>query len=47
MFTHPQERVQRAVLHVLCDDHYWFALVENAKTGERTRERCQEIGEVM
>ncbi len=43
MFTHPQERVQRAVLHVLCDDHYRFALVENTKT----RGRRQEIGEVM
>ncbi len=47
MFTHPQERVQRAVLHVLCDDHYRFALVENTKTRERTRGRRQEIGEVM
>lgn len=23
--TNPQEGVQGAVLHVLCDDHYWFA----------------------
>lgn len=24
-FTNPEERVQRAVLHVLCDDHHWLA----------------------
>lgn len=49
MFTDPQERVQGAVLHVLCDDHYRFALVENAENTEKkkTRRRCQETGGMM
>lgn len=43
MFTHPQERVQRAVLHVLCDDHYRFALVENKKQGKEQEKDVKRL----